>query len=234
MTQKPLSSYFSLNRRYYRSVNLVRDLDKPDAVQGYVPTEAAAGALRRILPAFSNLSAHRAWTITGVYGTGKSAFAHYLTALCADDCTDIKKEALAIAHQAFALDSVEYRAIAEHIPSGGLLRVVATGQREPLSWTVARALVFTAQRFWRDQPKPDFWPQITDWDVELSSREPDISNQQVLSLLKEIVKAAAAPMLLVVDELGKTLEYASHNQGVNDLYLLQQVAELELPGTGVA
>ena len=50
MTQKPLSSYFSLNRRYYRSVNLVRDLDKPDAVQGYVPTEAAAGALRRRTP----------------------------------------------------------------------------------------------------------------------------------------------------------------------------------------
>jgi hypothetical protein len=231
MTQKPLSNYFSLNRRYYRSVNLVRDLDKPDAVQGYVPTEAAAGALRRILPAFSNLSAHRAWTITGVYGTGKSAFAHYLTALCADDRADIKKEALAIAQQAFASDSAEYQAIAKHIPSGGLLRVVATGQREPLSWTVARALVFTAQRFWRDQPKPDFWPQITDWEVELSSREPNISNQQVLSLLKEIVQAAAAPMLLVVDELGKALEYASHNQGVNDLYLLQQVAELELPGS---
>lgn len=231
MTQKPLSTYFSLNRRYYRSVNLVRDLDKSDAVQGYVPTEAAAGALRRILPAFSNLSAHRAWTITGVYGTGKSAFAHYLTALCAADDTAVKKESLAIAQQAFTSDSAEYQAITEHIPSAGLLRVVATGQREPLSCTVARALVHTAQRFWRDQPKPDFWPQLTDWSVELGSREPNISNQQVLSLLKEIVQAADAPMLLVVDELGKTLEYASHNQGVNDLYLLQQVAELELSGS---
>ncbi|WP_008318369.1 hypothetical protein [Leptolyngbya sp. PCC 6406] len=230
MTPKPLSSYFGLNRRYYRSVNLVRDLDKPDAVQGYVPTEIAAGALRRILPAFSNPRAHRAWTITGVYGTGKSAFAHYLTALGAGDRTAVKQEALAIAHQAFASDSLEFQAITTHIPPGGLLRVVATGQREPLSWTVARALVLTAQRFWRDQPQPDFWPHITDWEVELSSREPNIHNQQVLSLLKEVVQAAATPMLLVVDELGKTLEYASHNQGVNDLYLLQQVAELELSG----
>lgn len=230
MTQKSLSSYFSLNRRYYRSVNLVRDLDKSDAVQGYVPTEAAAGALRRILPAFTNLSAHRAWTITGVYGTGKSAFAHYLTALCADDHTTVKQEALAIAQQAFASDSAEYQIITEHIPSSGLLRVVATGQREPLSWTIARALVKSSERFWRDRDKPNFWDQIDDIDVELNSRKPNINNQQVLSLLKEIVQAAAAPMLLVVDELGKTLEYASHNQGVNDLYLLQQVAELELPG----
>jgi hypothetical protein len=230
MTPKPLSIYFSLNRRYYRSVNLVRDLDKPDAVQGYVPTEAAAGALRRILPAFTNLSAHRAWTITGVYGTGKSAFAHYLTALCAGEGTAIKREALVIAQQAFAPDSAEFQAITHHIPPAGLLRVVATGQREPLSWTVARALVLTAQRFWRNQPTPDFWPQITDWEVELSSRKPEISNQEVLSLLKKMVQVAAAPLLLVVDELGKTLEYASHNQGVNDLYLLQQVAELELPG----
>ncbi|MDG2991980.1 hypothetical protein L3556_13710 [Candidatus Synechococcus calcipolaris G9] len=137
MTPKPLSAYFSLNRRYYRSVNLVRDIDKPDAVQGYVPTETVAGALRRILPAFSNPLAHRAWTITGVYGTGKSAFAHYLTALCADDSTDIKQEALAIAQRAFTSDSTEYRAITEHISPTGLLRVVATGQREPLSWTVA-------------------------------------------------------------------------------------------------
>ncbi|MGK7890027.1 MAG: hypothetical protein AB4042_11890, partial [Leptolyngbyaceae cyanobacterium] len=30
----PLARYFGLNRRYSRSINLVRDLDKRDAVQG--------------------------------------------------------------------------------------------------------------------------------------------------------------------------------------------------------
>ena len=124
MTHPPLSTYFSLNRRYYRSVNLVRDLDKPDAVQGYVPTETAAGALRRILPALTHLDAHRAWTITGVYGTGKSAFAQYLMALCAAEGTAVKREALLIADQAFGPETLEYQVMATHIPPGGLLRVV--------------------------------------------------------------------------------------------------------------
>jgi hypothetical protein len=44
MTSRVLSTYFELHRRYYRSVNLERDLDKPDAVKGYVPTERSAEA----------------------------------------------------------------------------------------------------------------------------------------------------------------------------------------------
>ena len=230
MTGKTLSSYFSLNRRYYRSVNLVRDLDKLDSVQGYVPTERSADALRRILAALTEKRSHRAWTITGVYGTGKSAFAHYLLSLCAGHDNPVKQEALTVAEQAFPKDSPALKAIQENIPAQGLMRAAATGQREPLSWTVARALKSCAARFWKDRDKPDFWPQFTDWEIELDSRSPDISNQQVLHVLKRMVQAAETPLLLVVDELGKALEYAAHNQGVNDLYLLQQIAELEIEG----
>jgi hypothetical protein len=64
VTGKLLSAYFKLHRRYYRSVNLERDFDKPDAVQGYVPTERSTDALRRILSAFNNPHAHRACTMT--------------------------------------------------------------------------------------------------------------------------------------------------------------------------
>ena len=230
MTKKPLSTYFSLKRRYYRSVNLVRDLDKPESVQGYVPTERSADALRRILTSLGNSNAHRAWTITGVYGTGKSAYVHYLLALCADKKNPVREEALAIAGEAFSQDSSEWAAIAENIPAKGLLRAAAIGQREPLSWTLARALIGGAERFWKGKKKPDFWPQLTDWQVELASLKPNISNQQVLGILKEIVRAAKTPMLLAVDELGKALEYAAYNQGIEDLYLLQQVAELEIQG----
>ncbi|MGB3615036.1 MAG: hypothetical protein WBA10_14685, partial [Elainellaceae cyanobacterium] len=230
MTETTLSSYFSINRRYYRSVNLVRDLDKLNSVQGYIPTERSADALRRILTALSQQQAHRAWTITGVYGTGKSAFAHYLLALCADQDNLVKQEALAVAHQAFSKDSPVLQAI-ETIPERGLMRAAATGQREPLSWTVARALVACGERFWKGRDKPDFWLDLADYRVELNSRgNPTISNQQVLDLLEAMVRAAETPLLLVVDELGKSLEYAAHNQGVDDLYLLQQIAELEIEG----
>ncbi|MGF1514876.1 MAG: hypothetical protein ACFB5Z_14435 [Elainellaceae cyanobacterium] len=230
MTETTLSKYFSINRRYYRSVNLVRDLDKLNSAQGYIPTERSADALRRILTALAQPRSHRAWTITGVYGTGKSAFAHYLLALCADKDNPVKQEALAVAHQAFSEGGPVRQAIA-NIPGRGLLRAAATGQREPLSWTVTRALVACAERFWKGRERPNFWSDLADYRVELNSNsKPNISNQQVLDLLETMVRAAETPLLLVIDELGKSLEYASHNQGVDDLYLLQQIAELEIEG----
>jgi hypothetical protein len=46
---QPLSQYFSLNRRYSRSINLERDLERVEALVGYVPTEKSVDALHRIL-----------------------------------------------------------------------------------------------------------------------------------------------------------------------------------------
>jgi hypothetical protein len=48
VTDKALSTYFKLHSRYSRSVNLERDLDELDALQGYILTERSADALRRI------------------------------------------------------------------------------------------------------------------------------------------------------------------------------------------
>lgn len=231
MTNKVLSDYFKLHRRYYRSVNLERDVDKSDAVQGYVPTERTLTALQRIFSAFGDLKAHRAWTLTGVYGTGKSAFAHYLLALCAPRESRVAQAARTISNQTFAPNSPEVAAI-EAIPQSGFLRAVATAQREPLSWTIARALARGADLFWDGKQKssPDFLKDLIDWQVEVESGECQVSDQQILKTLKEIVQVAQTDVFLVIDELGKNLEFAAHNQGIQDLYLLQQIAELELNG----
>lgn len=229
MTNKVLSTYFELHRRYYRSVNLERDLDKPDAVQGYVPTERSAEALRRILSAIGDPNAHRAWTLTGVYGTGKSAFAHYLAALCAPEDSRVAEEAWAIAEYAFPADSPEMAAIT-NVPEPGLLRAVATAQREPLSWTIVRALSRGFELFWKKKRKPDFWMDLNEWRFQAEEGNCQVTDQQVLKLLREVVQTVETDVLLIIDELGKNLEYAAHHQGIQDLYLLQQIAELELKG----
>ncbi|MGA7936752.1 MAG: hypothetical protein WCA35_24565, partial [Kovacikia sp.] len=224
-----LSNYFELHRRYYRSVNLERDLDKPDAVQGYVPTERSAVALRRILSAIGDPNAHRAWTLTGVYGAGKSAFAHYLAALCAPEESPVAEVAWAIAESTFPADSPEMSAIT-NVPQPGLLRAVATAQREPLSWTIVRALSRGFERFWKKRRKPDFWMDLNEWRFQAEEGNCQVTDQQVLKLLQEIVQTVETDVLLIIDELGKNLEYAAHHQGIQDLYLLQQIAELELKG----
>ncbi len=228
MTDKTLSSYFQLHRRYYRSVNLERDLDKPDVVQGYVPTERAANALQRTLSALDNPKAHRAWTMTGVYGTGKSAFAHYLASLCAPENSQVRQEALAIAQHSFGATSPAVKAIKASLPKEGLFRAVATGQREPLSWTLARALANGADIWWQGKRKPEVVRDLIDWRTEVEEGEAQITSQQILNAIRDITQSTKVNVFLIIDELGKNLEFAAHNQGVDDLYLLQQIAELRL------
>lgn len=230
MTGKPLSAYFDIHRRYYRSVNLERDFDRPDAVQGYILTERSTDALRRILFALNNPNAHRAWTMTGVYGTGKSAFAHYLGCLCAPEKSQVRQVALEIAQRSFGVNSPEVAAMEENLPKQGLFRAVAASQREPLSWTVARALANGVERFWQGKHKPELVRELTDWAIEIEDGSAQINNQQILIVLREVVKVAKVNVLLIIDELGKNLEYAARHQGFEDLYLLQQIAELWLKG----
>jgi hypothetical protein len=161
---KPLSQYFSLNRRYSRSINIERDLEKIDALLGYIPTERSVNALKRILGGLTEKQSRSAWTLTSVYGTGKSAFAHFLASLCAPQSSQMRQKALEIASEPLGLDSSEYLALTENIPSRGLFRAVATAQREPLSHTIVRALEQGANVFWsaQDRNKLDVAKKLVD------------------------------------------------------------------------
>ncbi len=226
MTNQPLSHYFSLNRRYSRSINLERDFELPDTILGYILTERAVDALQRVLASITKAQPTRSWTLTGVYGTGKSAFAHYLTSLCAPENNQMRHYALEIAQKALGADSQEYQTFETQLPCQGLLRAVAVGQREPLRHTIIRALEQGANVFWRKGRKPEIVRQLTDWVVELEVDRATFTSRQVLNAVKQVAEAAKTDVLLIIDELGKNLEFAAHNLGSDDLYLLQQLAEL--------
>ena len=227
MTKQPLSQYFSLNRRYSRSVNLERDLELPNSVVGYVLTKRAVDALRRFLTAIAGSQPTRAWTLTGVYGTGKSAFAHYLASLCAPETNPMRHYALEIAKHTPYFDSSEYRILEENIPKQGWFRAVATAQREPLSHTIIRALEQGCRIFWK-QPhtQPAIARKLVDLATEITFGNTTIDSKMIPGLLQEVATAAKTDILLIIDELGKNLEFAAQNQGAEDLYLLQQLAEL--------
>ena len=91
-----LSDYIRIRRRYTRSVQLERDLEIADSVKGYILTPNAKELVLRFFDALMQPDSVRAWTLTGVYGTGKSAFAHFLTALCSSKDDKINSNASAI------------------------------------------------------------------------------------------------------------------------------------------
>jgi hypothetical protein len=224
---KPLSDYFSIKRRYSRSINLERDFDKIDALQGYIPTERSVDATRRILAGLMGNSNHHAWTLTSVYGTGKSAFAHFFASLCADEKSQSRQMGLEIAAKTFGVDSFEYSALKKNIPKQGFFRAVVTAQREPLSNTIVRALERGAETFWSRQKfnKIEVARKLVDLVGQVVNGE-IIDSREVLNLVKKVAQVADTSIILIIDELGKNLEYAVQNQGAEDLYLLQQLAEL--------
>lgn len=221
-----LSDLITINRRYARSVNLERDLDQPEAVEGYILTERAVDALRRILRSMFGRQQTSAWTLTGVYGTGKSAFAQFLGCLLGPANSPARAKADAIARQGLTPNSPEYLALREKRPARGLFRAITTAQREPLSHTLVRALVNGVDAYWPIGKKPvAINTLLTELDGEVAAGTARFTDQDVLTLLDKIAQAVDTDILIVIDELGKTLEHAAKHQGNTDLYLLQQLAE---------
>jgi hypothetical protein len=227
-----LSDYFQVNRRYSRSVNLERDLENIEALDGYIFTERSLDALRRILTGFQDAKSNRAWTLTSVYGTGKSAFAHYLASVCAPENEPIRDFAWEIAESALGQKNrVSDNLLKNTIPNSGFVRAVVTAQREPLSHTIVRALYRGCQVFWGS--KKGSKPAIAHELAELCDRVKTgeiIDSKKIPALVQGVATAAKTGVLLIIDELGKNLEFVAQNQGNDDLYLLQQLAELPRSG----
>lgn len=220
-----LAKYFRVRRRYARSVNLERDLELPDALEGYVLTPRAVETATRIAAAASKTGAARAWTLTGVYGTGKSSFAHFLAALHAPAGDPTRDVALRIAEAAGEQALAErYRSA---VPKAGYVRAVVTGRREPLAHAVIRALASGAERFWvgRVGPRPGVLKRLRVM-METVETGGTVDARGLPELVQEIGAAARTGVLLVLDELGKVFEATARADGSDDLYLLQQLAEL--------
>jgi len=224
---KALSELFSLNRHYARSINLERDLDVPESVLGYIVTERSADALKQILIDSPISEQTRAFTLTGVYGTGKSAFAHFLLCLFEPKTAKVRQYALDIARKALSPES--YKELESNLPPEGCFQAIATAQREPLAHTIISALTYGAEKFWgKAKSKNAITKKLTELSKEaMSGRQFD--GKEILKLVQEVTEAAKTNVVLLIDELGKNLEFASLHQGTEDLYLLQQLAEFKQP-----
>jgi hypothetical protein len=223
---KRLSSHFKIRQRYMRSVNLERDAEVPDCIEGYVPTPRAVDTFDRVLRAYASANVTRAWTLTGVYGTGKSAFANFLASSFGPEANGNRKNAARLlTKQARATDVA--RRLKKEIPTDGLVRATITARREPLSHTVLRALARGADEFWssRRGRKPKAVQRVSQLRNRLAESE-ELALAELPELAQEIARASGTGLLIIIDELGKLLEHAGRTGGAEDLFLLQQLAEL--------
>jgi hypothetical protein len=220
-----LAESIRVRRRYSRSVNLERDLLSAEALEGYVLTPRAAETAARVVDAASPGTAGRAWTLTGTYGAGKSSFGHFLAAAFAPADDPMRDLALRLAEQA-GFGELAGR-LRSGVPDAGFVRAVATGRREPLAHTVVRGLAPAAERFWtnRKGPRPGALKRLQGLRAVMDAGG-RLEVPELPELVREIAQASRTGVLIILDELGKVFEAAARSEGLDDLYLLQQLAEL--------
>ena len=214
-----LSEMISPGRLFARSVNLERDT-AAGALDGYLPTARALETLRRVGAAMLDPTLTRAWSITGPYGSGKSSLALLLDVLAGPADDPLRRSALRIVG---AVDDETGNTMAASIGqiagSSGLIRAVATAQREPATRTIVRAVLNGLRRY----PVTGRPHRSLLTEAERLLDAVPLSARAVADLLDHV--ASIAPVLLVIDEFGKNLEFFADRVDDADLFVLQEIAE---------
>ncbi|MCY2958539.1 MAG: hypothetical protein NTY35_00070 [Planctomycetota bacterium] len=224
------SDVVSLRPRFQRSAHLERDFHGEEWLRGYVVTPLARSILSRVVGGLARGRTSRAWSLTGPYGTGKSAFALFLShALASGSEGDLARKLLREA------DPELHRSL---FGKGGLLPaefglhpVLATGQPKRIEAVLLDALVASLENFWQGGgSKPEILQEVIDAAKRVKKGEFP-SPKEVVELFEKSAKQVAASkrsgqgLLIILDEAGRVLELAARGVSHGDVHLLQELAE---------
>ncbi len=217
-----------INTNYTRSINLERDAESTSVIDAYIPTTRALRTLESMAAAFKADESPRAWSLVGPYGSGKSSFAVFLShLLSAPDelTTETALKKLGSSDRGLGL---KYRNLTRN--SAGYCTVLLTGSPEPCGRRLVQALADKAQTILHGRCK--VIGELTD----LAERKEQPTSNEIINVVKRLQDALAGKysgILIVIDELGKFLEYEARHYGANDIFLLQALAEHALSNHAV-
>ncbi len=232
-----LSDLINVAPRYARSVNLERDGFTDAAVEGYVVTATAEEFLRRFGRALAGAGGHRAWTLTGPYGAGKSSFAIFLANLFSPfefGGAAAARRLLKEQHSDTYTDLFGLRSKGG-LGKEGFTAVVVSGAAEPLLGAILRCAIRDVGAYFHQGRKPDALKELDQLEQRFVAKE-EVSTSAVLNAILRlseslITSGRSRGILIVIDELGKFLEYAARTQSAGDVFVLQQLAEATNEGT---
>ena len=216
MPKVKISDLFQIQNRFLRSAHLERDFTDPSSLQGYVVTDQTKRSIERLAGGLAPNSGQRAWRITGDYGAGKSSFGLVLAH------TFVGRGAHLPARLKQAIDPTKIG-----VPLPELLPMLVTGSREPLAVALLRSLKSALLRVNGERKALKLVDRIT---ILLEGNPLAIPEDTVIELLAEArnnlhATGKAQGLLIIVDELGKFLEFAAYHPEQQDVYLLQKLAE---------
>jgi len=226
-----INNHVTVNTHYTRSVNLERDASSVDVINAYIPTSRALRTFARVSEAFNSDLSPRAWSLIGPYGSGKSSFSVFLSQLLSNPADEGSHAAQNVLKKADELLAKKFSK--ETNKNDGYLKVLITGAPESMSKRLVKGLADSAEMYWKGIPGRS--PRIIN-DLKDAVKN-DVSSSEIVNLVMELQerleKTRCKGILLVIDELGKFLEFEARHYGANDIYLLQALAEHACKGSKV-
>lgn len=213
MARELIAERIGIGRRYVRAVEILRDLKDPRALEGYVLTPSVRDGLRRVLAGLGPGSSQRAFRVTGPYGSGKSSFGLMLARLFQEGteggpATDLVRDLLggrrAPAYRPMVMGgrraslTTDLAAVAHDVAR------VEFGEHDELAVCAARELDKQGARDGSDVKA------VLDCLAGCSER---------------LQAEAGRGLLLLIDEMGRYVEFAASNPGREDPSVFQQLAE---------
>ena len=228
MRNVPLSEIFQVKGRFHRSVHLERDFYTENALDGYVLTATAREMVSRVISTLGNETTSKAWSLTGPYGSGKSAFALFAAKLLGDPDAPTTQQALDLLKCG---DVSLYERVISTNGNGQSLSdfcpVLISGERAPLSIALLRGLENGLKTFGISSNSS--LPRKIRQLLKIAVNDTPLQASEITNLFESatraIKKKGGRGLLLVIDELGKFLEYATQQPAQGDMFVLQTLAE---------
>lgn len=227
-----LSDLITVAPRYSRAISLERDAQTPGAIDGYIVTVTAQEFLNRLAQSLTAPAGHRAWTLTGPYGSGKSAFALYLANLFAPASAEGNKLArMILKHQQPETYQLLFGGGSKaRVTKEGFCPILISGAPEALIGALLRACCRDLRPFYATSGRPLAALKELENYRDAFQKGAPVSPTNVVDALTRVIQhmqesGRARGVLLVIDELGKFLEYGARDPENGDIYVLQQLAE---------
>lgn len=200
--------YCQIDQSFQKSKRIDTDVEL-QGLSGYHLHESGWQVIKTIVENIKN-SKQRAFTITGPYGSGKSSLAILLAASLSES-----KQLRSKAYSILGEDRSEY-----------YYNCIPNSRRPWLVITVVGGPISIVDAIWNGieiKTKEHWGPNdpIQGLLSQLPKSLPSLIT--ILTSLAERLKSNKSGMLLLIDEMGKLLEFAANEGG--DLYTLQEIAE---------
>jgi len=196
---------------------LERDFNDGAALEGYIVTSQVRQNFDQLIAGLAPDSGQRAWRITGDYGTGKSSFALVLAHVLSGQRDELPEKIRSL---------VDLRRLRNCRPH--LLPVLVTGARESLVASLLRSLKIAIESTCGRGRTPRILGRLNSL-VNIASRTtvPDPAVIAAIHEASDYIKSSGkgTGILIILDELGKFLEFAAARPDQQDIYFLQSLAE---------